>query len=146
MCFENLALKLVFLLLVTQLERFFLCQLKMPFSASPDYYILGRKFSSLRKWFSLFKSAQGRVSLVNSQYEYVWMSAACRGSPSVVCRMMGTGRLAALRSFLCSLLEDRRKAHLNSLLISLLITDKEGHHLLSGAVQAPRKFLIRPPT
>lgn len=32
-----------------------------------------------------------------------------------------------------------------ALLISVLTTDEEGHHLLSGAVQALRKFLIRPP-
>lgn len=68
-----------------------------------------------------------------------------QGSPSVVYRMMGPGRLAAIPSFLGSLLCDRRKAHLNSLFFSLLITDEEGHLLLSGAAQAPRKFMIRPP-
>jgi len=63
--------------------------------------------------FSLFKSAGGRVSMGNLQYECECNSAACRGSHSVVYRMMGTGKLAAVPSFLGSLLCGRRKAHFN---------------------------------
>lgn len=109
-----------------------------------ETFFLVQAFFLVQK-FSLFKSAWERVSMVNLQYECIWNSAACRGSPSVVYRMMGTGRLAAIPSFLGSLLCDFRKAHLNSLFLSLFLTDEEGHLLLAGAVQAPRKLTIRPP-
>lgn len=67
----------------------------MPFSASPDYYILGRNFFPLHKRVFLCKSAGGRVSVVNLQYECVWMSAAREVPPSVVYKVMEAGSLAA---------------------------------------------------
>lgn len=86
----------------------FLCQLKIPFSASPDYYVLGRNIFKPHKRLFLCKSAWRRVSMVNLQYKCVQMSAACKGTTSLVCRIMETCRLAALHSFLGSCVIERK--------------------------------------
>lgn len=64
-------------------------------------------FLSHTKGFFLCKSAWRRVSMVNLQYKCVQMSAACKGSTSLVCRIMETCRLAALHSFLGSCVIER---------------------------------------
>lgn len=103
-------------------------------------------------FFSLHKSCP-RAKLLEGEFQWYVCRVNVYGrqlpagdrSPSVAYGVMATGRSAAIPRFLDSLLCDRRKAHLNSLFLPLLIKDEEGHLVLFEAVQAPRKFMIRPP-